>query len=320
MTTMPDTPDAPTGPSRRPVFVLGMLQRTGTNYLADLFELHDDVRALKPIFEDHLVRWSPHLLAYVDDVTRGWTDDWEVPDHEPAALLRSLGDGVAAWVAGHHPDHTVVTKMPSVEQAEHFERIFPETHVVVLVRDGRNVVESGVNSFGWTYERAIRRWSAAAEIVVRMRDSFDPAYFHLVRYEDIASEPDREMLRLCKAIGLDESGYPLDAAASLPLRGSSTLRSEGSSDEIHWTPVEKPEGFDPMARWASWDDHVRRRFAQLAGPHQTALGYDVDEPEGPPSLRDRWIDWRDGLDYELRANRVRLGRARRAVRRVHGRV
>lgn len=302
-----------------PIFILGMLQRTGTNHLWDLFGLHPDVAQLDTVFEDHLVRWSPHLFAYVEDVTRCWTDDWDVPDSEGEALLRSLGHGVATWLASHS-DRRVVTKMPSVEQAGGFFELFEDCPLALLVRDGRSVCESGVQSFGWSYERAFRRWSSAADIVLDLQARHrDDARFSVVRYEDLVERPAEVMRELCDRSGLDPERYPFAEIDRLPVRGSSTLRSEQGS-EIHWTPVERADSFDPRERWSGWDAHTHRRFAAVAGAQQRALGYDVDEVPGSDTLRQRATDMADLIDVRVREVRVKLGRARRAVRRVHGRV
>ncbi len=133
----PPTPGRRPSPAGPPIFVLGMLQRTGTNHLWDLLGLHPDTELLRPVFEDHLVRWSPHLVSYVDDVARRWSDDWQVPPSESADLLRSLGDGIVSWLSNHAPDRRIVTKMPSVEQVDRFFDLFPACPLVVIVRDGR---------------------------------------------------------------------------------------------------------------------------------------------------------------------------------------
>lgn len=301
-----------------PVFILGMLQRTGTNHLWDLFQLHPDIEALDTIFEDHLVRWSPHLAAYVDDVTRCWSPEWEVPEGEGEALLRALGDGIVSWLASHS-ERRVVTKMPSVEQAQRFFDIFGDCPLVLLVRDGRSVCESGVKSFGWSYERAFRRWSMAADIVLDLERDHGDGTLAVVRYEDLIDAPADVMGKLCAAVGLDPDRYPYDWIEQLPVRGSSTLRSEAGTD-IHWTPVERSDTFDPRERWRSWDDHTHRRFAEVAGRQQRALGYDLVEVDGAHSMGERMGDWRDLAEVRLRELRVKVGRARRAVRRVHGRI
>lgn len=302
-----------------PIFILGMLQRTGTNHLWDMFGLHPDVELLQPVFEDHLVRWSPHLTAYVEDVSRGWSEEWGVPDTERAALLKAIGGGIQDWLADRS-SRRVVTKMPSVEQALNFFDLFPDSPLVLIVRDGRSVSESGVNSFGWSYERAFRRWRLAADIVLELQQSYggDPR-FSLVRYEDTVDRPIDVMKRLCLATGLDTEAFPFERLEALPVRGSSTLKAVGD-EKIHWTPVERSDGFDPRERWHSWDDHLHRRFAAVAGSAQEALGYSLAETEGHDSIGHRITDARDQFDTRSREARVLLGRARRSLRRLHGRI
>ena len=201
----------------RPIFILGMLQRTGTNHLWDLFGLHPDVFKLEPIFEDHLVKWSSHLVAYADDVSSHWSSDWNVPDEERAALLRSIGHGISDWMAGHS-DRRVVTKMPSVDQVTQFFDLFDDCPLVLIVRDGRNVCESGHNSFGWSYERAFHRWTRAADAVLAVRERFgDDPRLSIVRYEDVVDTPVDVMQRLLPATGLDPDRYPFDEIDALPV-------------------------------------------------------------------------------------------------------
>lgn len=320
---MTDSPDVSFGPSShdlRPIFILGMLQRTGTNHLWDLVALHPDVDVLSPIFEDHLLRWSGHLTSYVDDVTRCWSEEWEVPAAEGPALLRSLGDGVLQWIASHS-DRRIATKMPSVEQLDQFFALFPGTPLVLLVRDGRSVCESGVKSFGWTYERAFRRWSKAADKVIEAleRHGADERLM-VVRFEDLVEDPAKVMRDICELVDLDVERYPYDQVGEAPVLGSSTLRSESGAD-IHWKPVERSKEFDPRERWAGWDDHRHRRFAEIAGAQHVALGYDLVEVGGKDSIRQRIEDRRDLIaDARFREIRVKLGRGRLALSRIHEKI
>lgn len=307
--------------SESPIFILGMLQRTGTNHLWDLLGLHPDTALLKPVFEDHLVRWTPHLVAFADDVSRRWSEEWQVPDSERDELLRALGGGVVAWVSAHAPGQRVVTKMPSVEQARNFFEVFPASPLVVLVRDGRSVCESGVRSFGWSYERAFRRWRNAARQVIALAAEYSGRDgFILVRYEDLVADPQRIVRDVCRAVGLDTDRFPYDEIESAPVLGSSVVRPvDGGS--VGWQPVDKPESFNPLERWQSWEPHRHRRFAEVAGAEQRALGYGVTDAAGRSSLGDRARDGRDLVfDAWYREARMNLGRLVRAVRRVPGAI
>lgn len=301
----------PPGP---PIFVLGMMQRTGTNHFWDLMGLHPDTKLLKPIFEDQLVRWTPHLFDYVDDVTKHWSEDWDVPPSERESLLTSLGDGVVRWLACHSADRRVVTKMPDVAQVDRFFKIFPDCPLVILVRDGRSTCESIVKSFGWSYERAFRRWSNAAGEVVRFRDEHvnDPRFL-IVRYEELIERPSQVMREVCRSTGLDPDRFPYERVDSLPVRGSSTLRTD-TDGEVSWVPIERSESFNPRERWHGWDTHTHRRFAVVAGVQQSALGYELVETEGRDTIAERLADWRYLVaDARYRELRVKALRIRRAV-------
>jgi len=302
-------------PSQRPpIFILGLLPRSGTNHLSDLLGLHPDTELMHPVYEDHLVRWTPHLVHYVDDVSRRWSPEWEVPADEATELLSSLGDGVAAWVTGGSGRH-VVTKMPSVQNAHLFFRVFRSSPLVVVVRDGRSLAESGVRTFGWTYERAFRSYSMAAQVLLDLQATAPSGRLHVVRFEDLVQHPDATMRSVCEHCALDPDSFPYERISQAPVRGSSALAGEGGN--VHWARTEKPEGFAPVERWHSWSPHLHRRFAQLAGEQHQALGYDLLNPSGSDTVAERVGDIRDQLfDSTFRTMRERLGRARRAVPRA----
>lgn len=304
-------------PSAGPIFILGMLPRSGTNHLWDLLGLHPDVELSTPVYEDQLVRFSSHLVHYVDDVTRHWSREWNVPAEAGDGLLGALGEGILGWLSGES-EHRVVTKMPSVEGAGRFFDLFPRSPLVLLVRDGRSVAESGVNTFGWSYERAFSRWSTAADVVIDLMA--DPAHadrVELVRFEDLVERPAEVVRRVCDMAGLDGDAFPYAEIESLPVRGSSTLTADGGG--MHWAPVEKAESFAPVERFTSWSPYLHRRFAEVAGPQQSALGYGlVESGSGAgPEIGERIRHVRD-LVFDARYRDVakRLGRVRRQARRA----
>ena len=297
-----------------PIFILGLLPRSGTNHLWDLLGLHPATELMHPVYEDHLVRWTPHLVHYVEDVSRRWSPEWEVPADEATELLSSLGDGVAAWITGGSSRH-VVTKMPSVQNAHLFFRVFRSSPLVVVVRDGRSLAESGVRTFGWTYERAFRSYSMTAQVLLDLQATAPSERLHVVRFEDLVQHPDATVRSVCEHCALDPDLFPYERIADLPVRGSSALAGNGG--DVHWARTDKPQGFAPVERWHTWSPHLHRRFAQLAGEQHQALGYDLLHAPGSDTIAERLGDFRDGLlDSTLRDVRERVGRVRKAVPRA----
>lgn len=302
-------------PLTGPIFILGMLPRSGTNHAWDLLGLHPDAELSTPVYEDHLVRSSGHLVDFVDEVSREWTPEWEVPASAGNELLSSLGDGILAWLTGDS-ERRVVTKMPSVEGADRFRTLFPRSPLLVLVRDGRSLCESGVRTFGWSYERAFRRWRDAADIVLDLSAGAhaDP-HLAVVRFEDLVQRPAEVVRTICQTVGLDPDTFPYDCIGELPVRGSSTPSTPG--EPVHWAPVEKTASFAPVERWETWSPHLHRRFAEVAGEQQRALGYELVEQGGSDTLAERASTAREYLfDARYREVARLLGRVRRQVGRT----
>ncbi|RME38852.1 MAG: sulfotransferase [Planctomycetota bacterium] len=270
---MPQGCTTSNGPSRAPIFILGILPRCGTNYLLDLLTLHPDCVAAEPMREDFLLYHADRLVEYAETVYGAWNPRWGATESDRERMLAGLGAGLCRFLTEGREGKRVVTKTPRTENLDLFFRIFPEASLIVLVRDGRSVVESGIASFGWHRESAIRAWARSADRI----DAFERTHrgqgyrYVLVRYEDLWTDLEAQMRRILGTVGLDEARYDFAAAADLPLRGSSTLRQAGG--ELHWRPVEKPPAFDPMSRFRHWSPLRHHRFNRLAGRQLERFGY-----------------------------------------------
>lgn len=263
--------------ANRPILIFGLTPRTGTNYLWDLIRLHSACApGREPIREDFFLECSDLLTEFVDSARSRWDPTWgAVSEQAVAELYASLGAALLGFLTVDD-DRRLVTKNPSVNGIDQVFRFFPTAHVIVLVRDGRAVVESCVRTFGWDADLAARRWAAAASIALRFLDgrAADDPGVRMVRYEDLAADPRRQMTQLLSFLRLDTADYDLSAAERLPVRGSSVFL--GGKAQVHWEPVERTRDFDPLQRWANWSAEQHKRFAWLAGREQVALGYGLD--------------------------------------------
>ncbi len=278
----------PTRP-HQPIFLLGILPRCGTNYLLDLLRVHPDCRAPEPVWEDFFLYHADRLREYVDAVYDHWTPGWGVDDTLRDRLFEQLGGGMIAFLAERASARRVVTKTPRIDNLHFFFTLFPDAHLLILVRDGRSVVESGVKSFGWYREAAIHSWAAAARTILQFdaTNRSSGANYRIVRYEDLWDDLERELRRLLSFLELDPEVYDFDAAAHLPVRGSSKVREHGGA-AIHWKPVARTRAFDPMSRWRHWSRARHERFNWVAGRYLTDLGY---EPLSFKSNRPLWAAW-----------------------------
>jgi hypothetical protein len=284
-----------------PIFMLGILMRSGTNFLYDLLRLHPDCDASTPVPEDFLVHCADLLVEYVDSVSSNWRSHWGVEVNQDI-LRQCLGKGLISfvtWRVGEDDARTrkrIIARTPSVRNLELFFELFPRAHLLILVRDGRAVVESSVKSFGANYETMMRHWAKAAQTIVRVDQSHrdSNSKYLIVRYEDLYVNMQAELLRIFAFLGLGADAYDFDAAASLPVKGSSELRDRGE-DAVHWQPVEKWSGFNPINRWDHWDRALHERFNWIAGQYLAPLGY---QERRYMTNRRWWLIWNHLMDVK----------------------
>jgi len=266
------------------VLVLGISRRSGTNFLGDLICLHPDCARVEAIWEDFTLARAARLQDYAAAVAGSWHRDWDPDGEHRGALLRCLGEGVLRFLTDRvapreePPPRYAVSKTPSVENLDAVADFFPGARSIVIVRDGRDVVESLMRSFEWSFRGAVRDWARGARHIAAAREREVP--FLLVRYEDLVADVEGELRRIFDYLDLDAQRVDFAAAARLPVRGSSSF---GVVDgNVHWSPVAKTAEFQPVKRWASWPRRRRERFLWLAGDRMRELGYaDLEPPRHP---------------------------------------
>jgi protein-tyrosine sulfotransferase len=306
-----------------PIFILGIMPRSGTNYLWDLLRLHPRCApARSPIAEDFFLESSDHLIAYTRAVRDRWDPMWgDFGDDIEPRFREGLGNGLISFL-WEDRERRLLTKTPSVRHIARTFAFFPCTRLIVLLRDGRSVVQSCMSTFGWTFDRAARDWAAAADEIRRFEvEGRYPADRYLrVRYEDLLDDLNGSLARILSFLELDAGAFDLEAAAALPVRGSSSYFGPGRA-AVHWDPVEKGPDFDPRERWRSWTPEMHERFEWIAGKQMRSLGYRSDADPvraGRKVAKHTLLDWerraRDVIGFaEFRA-RVRLGTATRPLR------
>lgn len=306
-----------------PIFLHGIMPRSGTNFLWDLLCLHPGCAPGRaPIREDFFLQEIDRLLAYTSAVQQWWDPAWGTfADDLPDRFHEALGDGLISflWVCR---ERRLLTKTPSVKNVDRFFTLFPRARLLILVRDGRSVVQSCVATFGWDFDTAARRWAEAADEIHR----FDERHrqrglpYRIVRYEDLLDDLEPTLSGILDFLELDRHALDFHAAARLPVRGSSTYFGPGR-DSVHWEPVSKDAGFDPRARWQAWAPELHERFDWIAGDRLRHFGYQRSAPLAPGvrlAVRQRALDWRWHTATAVRSVgfrlRVRLGTASRPLR------
>ena len=266
----------------RPVFMVGVHRRCGSNYVADALRLSPAFQDPAPLAEDYVLQYSPLLSQYVEQTAeeqyRKRFDDQEPYEACKAAMLRQLGGGILAFLCGHlEPGRRLFTKTPDPWNLKNFFRLFPEALLIILVRDGRDIVESSKLSWpSQSYAHWMKAWAkGASEVLDFVHGEGRPWHerWRLVRYEDVLNSRE-EMSNLLAFVGISTEEFPWDRFEQLPLRGSSVHRD--GAEQLHWKPVERPKDFNPLGRWHNWSRWRRWQFKRLAGRELIELGYTED--------------------------------------------
>jgi hypothetical protein len=257
-----------------PVFILGIMPRCGTNFLSNLLLLHPACVPRDTVWEDFTVAHTDLLMRYSDRVAQHWDTVWGVSGQTRDELNHSLGTGLSRFLTLHSRGHRVVSKTPSVDKLELFFRFFPDAPLLILVRDGRAILESGIRSFGWNREANLHRLASAADKIAEFKRTHDDKVhrYLIVKYEDLWQRPAQEMREILEFLDLATDEYDFDQAAQLPVRGSSDLVHKGD-ESLHWKPVDKKPEFDPLSRFEHWTPAMHYRYNQVAGKPMEALGY-----------------------------------------------
>ncbi len=270
------------------IIVHGIMPRSGTVYVGELLRRHPAVHAYpNRLWEMPFLQQTYHILRMQRDFFRTYEQNiGKIGDHD---FLPLFGSAFIAYLRSFAPEgQRLLLKVPGVHHLDRFFTVFPYEHLLVLVRDGRDVVHSTRKTWPQiTFGMASRRWKRSARMVLAFHERYrirsttgasaacppPPGAYWLARFEDAVHDPAGFVREACRHFDLDEAAYPFDEADDLPVRGSTTLKRQGPVD---WAPVKKPAGFKPIAHWRDWSWWQKWRFKHIAGQELIDLGYAED--------------------------------------------
>lgn len=280
------------------LFIHGIGQRSGTNYLARILKCHADVSpSPREIWEFPHLRFSDPLIGYASRMA----DAPHVHALERDELVAYLGDALLAYAAeGLPPGRRLMMKQPSVEKIDRFFQFFPRSFLLLLVRDGRDVACSALKTdfasplgFAWrspgTWRFAFRhplrelarRWRdssrAIHSFVESIEDTERATRVRTVRFEDLVRDGSSEVMAILDFVGLPEDRFDWARFDELDVRGSSFVGNrEGGLD---WSGA-SVKRFEPIGRWREWNDRERSLYRAVAGEELARWGY-LDPGETP---------------------------------------
>jgi hypothetical protein len=178
----------------------------------------------------------------------------------------------------------VVVKEPGSHAADTIMDLFPDSALIFLLRDGRDVVDSWLDAYrdgSWATEEgayplddagrpALIRWQSSVwlhrtEVVQETYEGTDPDRRVMIRYEEMRAEPVTALQRICKVLGIDAGRKELEGIAAANEFSRVPKSRKGAGREIRRA---KPGG---------WATHMSRdeiiEMHEILAPKLDELGY-----------------------------------------------
>lgn len=265
------------GSTPPPILVLGVMPRSGTNFLRDLIAEHPDVAADPGrLYEFPLLQVAGGAAALGDDFLARFPRNAEVMGRRDVlALLAGAWLGALQREAG---GRRILLKSPHVQNLTLAPHVFAGAKIVLCLRDGRDVIDSSLNTFSrWslsrkTFGQLAQEWRLGAEAILAFAEGGRLAHpdVSVVRYEDLVADPEPALRGVLARLGLPAADYDFGRVAAMPVRGSS--RGAGAA-EARWQPQARGADFQPLGRWAGWPAARKARFERIAGAVAREAGY-----------------------------------------------
>lgn len=245
-----------TGPSTAPPFFIVGAARSGTTLLRVLLDSHPrisvgpETNVLHHWIQAVADAKTLHSYPYLDDELLAY----------PAAALELLHRrymaerGKVRW-GEKTPNYTVVI--------DEIMRVWPDALFVHCIRDGRDVVCSMMDRWGWRAAPAARQWRQRVESTLEQVEKLPPNRRLEVRYEDLVMATEPVVRRV-----LDFLGEPWDPA----------VLQQANADH-HGVADDVPEALATVSaasveRWRTELGPLDRLVVnRVAGPTLRRLGY-----------------------------------------------
>lgn len=259
------------------IMIQGVMPRSGTVYVGELLRRHPDLYAYPhqlwefPALQltgDILKLQKKFLLNYKHNKDKFKENDF----------LPLLG---ASFIAYLHepvpPRQRVLTKMPNVQYLNHFFSMFPHENLLILVRDGRDLVHSTLRT--WPHLNFLQvclRWNRSAQMILSTLSYLSTIKsngYWMVKYEDALQDPVTFVQKACSYFDLSENCYPYEKIDEIRVIGSSKLEHQ---NKVAWRHLKKPKDFRPVEYWKQWSAARKLIFKIIAGRTLRDLGYCED--------------------------------------------
>lgn len=262
------------------VFLHGISVRSGTNLSARIFLRHPDVEVVP---ENQTLREFPllHELKKFQGAFEGFAKSYKKrmgkdDQYEWKKYMPYLGESFKNYLLDNlvsdREKQVLFLKVPSVINIESFFDVFPDSKLILLLRNGRDLVSSGEKGYlaqrgsqsifeklkrrlayflGRPFRGAVKSYQKNLELILSFLESnVNSENIYVIHFEDLASENYQVLQDMFSFCGLDPSKGDF---SNIEVVGSSFVGEfEPNQKKIKWQPVPKTESFNPIGRSKDW--------------------------------------------------------------------
>ena len=227
------------------------------NY-GDLNKLFNQQELLKDILATRVIQyWSP--CPRFDEV---------------APLIKQPGFAgvIEALICSRAPEKKLLAwgeKSPGhVFYWKEIKQTYPNAKVVHIIRDGRDVASSIINARMGpkTYFAAAKMWCDYLDGVAEIKQDCSEEDYIEIRYEDLLSEPEENLQKICTTLGVEYSEKMLKFFEK---------NASYQTDATNLENLNKPLIASNKEKWRkNLSDSDLQEFETVAGQHLSAYGFE----------------------------------------------
>ena len=269
-----DMANAMRGTKRQPaIFLHGVMPRSGTVYFGEVLRLYPEVFAYpNKLWELPFMTHAGDLINYQEKFFQTYQQNRS--QMEQNDLLCLFGAAMMNYLHSFVPEGKILLiKVPWMQFLNYFFTFFPKKRLLLLMRDGRDVVHSTIRTWpNRDFEDVCRQWDSSARIFLDLQEKFNSDEYRIcfVKFEDLLQEPEDVTRGVLQTFDLDCQKFPADKIHNLPVRGSSAMQQEG---KVSWSPVQKQTKYKPGGKWRSWSRQEKKLFKNICGETLIKLDY-----------------------------------------------
>jgi hypothetical protein len=167
---------------------------------------------------------------------------------------------------------------------ELLDRLFPNSRIVHLVRDGRDIAISlrGVSWGSTDLPKVAQKWMLETLLCHKMGGLLGERFLE-IRYEELVDNPEAALRLICTHLGEPFSGEMLNY--------HKTAQREMPAESLQWhqSSIKSPDPSKAFAWKSTMSKGDLAIFQEIAGPALELFGYEAAERRVPLRRRLRWI-------------------------------